>query len=311
MSQPSAPVGSQVVAETLDGRATRASQLLHLAVPAILVLGSFAYLYRSVAVKLVHDWATDGNYSHGFLIVPLALYLAWERRDVLAATQWRPSAAGLLIVLGSVAVLAAGSLGAELFLTRVSIVGQVAGAIVFLFGWQYLRALAFPVAFLLLMIPLPVLIFNQVAFPLQILASRFGEAVLMMAGIPVLREGNVIILAHSTLEVAEACSGIRSLVSLFTLGLVYGYFMDSRTGVRIAIALSTVPIAIVANGLRVAGTGIAAQVYGPEAAEGFFHTFTGWVMFVVAFAAIFAVRKAIVSGIEMAHRFRTRGVTHS
>ena len=133
----------------------------------------------------------------------------------------------------------------------------------------------------------------ELLFPLQLLASKFGVAVMQAANVPVLREGNVITLANTTLEVAEACSGIRSLISLLTLGIVYGYFTDSRTWVRVVIALSTVPIAIVANGLRVAGTGILAHAKGPEVALGFFHTFSGWLMFVVAFAGLLAVQRLI------------------
>jgi exosortase len=164
----------------------------------------------------------------------------------------------------------------------------------FVCGWQHLRVLAFPIAFLLLMIPIPAIIFNQIAFPLQIFASQFGETAMNIADIPVLREGNVIVLANTTLEVAEACSGIRSLVSLLTLGIVYGYFTDPRGWLRTTVALSTVPIAIVANGMRVAGTGIAAHYYGPEAATGFFHTFSGWLVFVVAFAMLFVVVQVLL-----------------
>ena len=271
------------------------------------LLTSFAILYRHVIVKLVHDWATDDNYSHGFLIVPLAWYLAWERRQRLSELAPRPSITGFLIVLASVGVLAAGTLGAELFLARVSMIGVLAGAIVFLYGWRHLKMLAFPVAFLLLMIPLPALIFNQVAFPLQLLASRAGEMALSVLRIPVLREGNVIVLAHTTLEVAEACSGIRSLVSLLTLGIVYGYFIDPRGLVRVTLALSTVPVAIAANGLRVAGTGIAAQYSGAEAAQGFLHSFSGLMVFVVALAAVFAVRYVLVAGIHAASWRRAIG----
>ncbi|MBM3777546.1 MAG: exosortase/archaeosortase family protein [Acidimicrobiia bacterium] len=279
---------------------------LHLAQMAALLV-AFAALYWSVATNLVRDWANDGNYSHGFLIVPIALYFAWERRDRLRAQPLAPSNTGLLIVLASVAVLGAGTLGAELFLMRMSGIGVITGAIVFLFGWQHLRLLAFPVAFLVLMVPLPAIIFNQIAFPLQLVASQFGEVALATAGVPVLREGNVIVLAHTKLEVVEACSGIRSLVSLITLGIVYGYFIDQRPLVRVAIVLSTIPVAIVANGFRIAGTGLLAHFYGPEAAEGFFHEFSGWVVFVVAFAAIFGVRALIVSGITLAERLRPQG----
>ena len=257
------------------------------------VVMAFGLLYREVIDKLVYDWSNDGNYSHGFLIVPIAAYFAWERRQRLLAAPARPSVFGLVLLLGSLATLIAGILGSELFLTRTSMIGVLAGIVLFVAGWQALRILAFPIAFLLLMVPIPAIIFNQIAFPLQLLASRFGETTLMMSNIPVLREGNLIILANTTLEVAEACSGIRSLVSLVTLGIIYGYFTDPRSWVRVAITLATIPIAIIANGLRVAGTGVAAHYYGEEAATGFFHTFSGWLVFAVAFGMLFVVMQLL------------------
>jgi exosortase len=268
--------------------------MLKRAAPAVvLAVVSFAVLFYDVGRKLVADWSTDDNYSHGFLVLPVALYLAWERRAALAAAPRRPSMLGLALVVASVLVLTAGFLGAELFLTRVAMIGVVTGAVLFVLGWAHLRLLAFPLAFLLLMVPLPAILFNQIALPLQLLASQVGEAGLRAMSVPVLREGNVMVLARTTLEVAEACSGIRSLVSLLTLGIVYGYFMDSRGWVRWLLALATVPIAVVTNGLRVAGTGIAAHYYGPEAAEGFLHTFSGWLVFVAALALLFALREVV------------------
>lgn len=258
-----------------------------------LAFASFVLLFFDVGRKLVSDWSTDDNYSHGFLVVPVALYLAWERKDALTAAPMRPSALGLVVIAGSLLVLGAGTLGAELFLTRVALVGVLFGTVLFVWGWRHLRLLAFPLAFLLLMIPLPAIVFNQIALPLQLLASQVGEAGLRLAGVPVLREGNLMLLASTTLEVAEACSGIRSLVSLLTLGIVYGYFMDSRGWVRWLLALATVPIAVFTNGLRVAGTGVAAHYYGPEAAEGFLHSFSGWLVFVSALALLFALREAL------------------
>lgn len=254
-------------------------------------VASFVLLYWGVIVKLVHDWATDDNYSHGFVIAPLAAYFAYERRERLAAAVKKPTWLGLVVILGSLALLAAGTLGAELFLTRVSMIGMLLGVILFVWGYAHARILTFPLAFLLLMVPIPAIVFNQIAFPLQLLASRFGELALQIARVPVLREGNVITLANITLEVAEACSGIRSLISLLTLGIVFGYFTDRRAWVRTAIALSTIPVAIVVNGLRVAGTGVAAHYYGPEAAQGFFHTFSGWLVFVVALAMLFGIQR--------------------
>jgi exosortase len=269
------------------------NQRLRLLVGLAVLVAAFGLLYRDVLAKLVYDWANDDNYSHGFLIVPIALYFVWERRHKLAEAAYRPSLLGLMVVLGSLALLVAGRLGAELFLTRISIVGLVGGSVLFALGWNHLRILALPILFLLLMVPLPAIVFNQIAFPLQLLASRFGEWSLQVAGVPVLREGNVITLANTQLEVAEACSGIRSLISLLTLGIVYGYFMHPSGWVRTALALATVPVAILANGFRVAGTGIAAYYYGPEAAEGFFHTFSGWLVFLAAFAMLFVAHRLI------------------
>lgn len=255
---------------------------------------SFALLYADVLRGLWHDWASDDNYSHGFLIVPLAAYFAWERRDALRAAARRPSFLGAVAVAASLTLLVVGSLGAEMFLTRVSIIGVLAGTVLFVLGWTHLRILLLPLAFLLLMIPIPAIVFNQIAFPLQILASQTGQAGLSALQIPVLREGNIIVLATTTLEVAQACSGIRSLVSLLTLGIVFGYFVDQRVWVRTVLALSTIPIAVVSNGIRVAGIGITANAYGPEAAEGFMHTFSGWLVFLVAFVFLVLVYRVMV-----------------
>jgi exosortase/archaeosortase family protein len=279
---------------------------------ALVIIGAIVLVFWQVFVRLVDAWIVDGNYSHGFLIIPIAAYFVWERRHRLAAAPVRPSWAGLLVLGFGIAVLLAGLWGSELFLSRVALLFVITGIVWFLYGLQHVRILAFPIAFLLLMIPIPAIIFNQIAFPLQLFASRVGEAAISgvgipvlregnvlhlankAAGIPVLREGNVLHLAYTTLEVAEACSGIRSLVSLITLGIVYGYFMDTRPWVRMLIVASAVPVAIIANGARVAGTGMAAHWIGPEAAEGFFHQFSGWIVFIFAFVMILILQRLIV-----------------
>jgi exosortase len=251
-----------------------------------------ALLFQQVVADLVRDWAHDDNYSHGFLIVPLAAYLAWERRDRLAAPV-SPSLTGLLVVLASLGLFVGGQLGAELFVTRVALVGVIAGAVLFLFGRRHLTALAFPIGLLLLAIPLPAIIFNQIAFPLQLLASRLGVAALSACAVPVLREGNVIVLPHVTLQVAEACSGIRSLMSLLTLGIVYGYFTLRGAWERVALVLCAIPVAILMNALRIAGTGLVAHHYGEAAADGFFHGFSGWLLFVGAMAILVALHQVL------------------
>jgi exosortase len=259
---------------------------------ALVALAAFA-VYLPVLSSLVAQWANDENYSHGFLIVPFSIYFAWTQRTALAAAPIRPSALGLLVVCGSLLVLIGGLFSAELFLSRISLIGVLAGTVLFLLGPQHLRLLAFPIALLILMVPLPAIVFNQIAFPLQLFASRVGEVVLTTAGIPVLREGNILELSTMKLEVAEACSGIRSLVSLLTLGVILGKLSEPRRWARVVLALAAVPIAIIENAARVAGTGLAAHWIGPQAAEGFIHTFSGWVMFVVAFALLLATQRAL------------------
>ncbi|NUR52833.1 MAG: exosortase [Acidobacteria bacterium] len=259
-------------------------------------------VYWPVISSLARQWASDENYSHGFLIAPFALYFGWRQRARLAAAVPQPSVVGLGVVALSLMVFLAGQLGAELFLARISLVGVVAGTVWFLFGWQHLRLLAFPIALLVLMVPLPALVFNQIAFPLQLFASRVGELALATTGIPVLREGNILELSTTRLEVVEACSGIRSLISLLTLAVILGKLNEPRRWARVALALVTVPIAIAANAARVAGTGVAAYWIGPEAAQGFFHTFSGWLVFVMAFAVLLGVQRALAAGLPLRWR---------
>jgi exosortase len=266
-------------------------------VAGLVVLAALAATYHEVAAGLVRQWSTDDNYSHGFVVLPLALWFTWERRVALRALPLQPSNTGFFLIAFSLAMLVVGVLGAELFLARISMIGVIAGLVLFLAGRAHLRVLTFPIAFLLLMIPLPALIFNRIAFPLQLLASGAGATALETAGVPVLREGNVLVLASTTLEVVEACSGIRSLVSLLTLALVLGHFSLRARWSRALLAASAVPVAIVANAARVAGTGFAAHFWSPEVAEGFFHVFSGWIVFAVAFGALLLIQR-FVSHVE-------------
>jgi exosortase D (VPLPA-CTERM-specific) len=243
-------------------------------------------LYTGVFPRLVRQWANDDDYTHGFLILPLALYFAWDRREVLGKLPVRPSPWGVGLLALGLLMLAVGSVGAELFLQRSSLVVVLAGLVWLLLGTAFLRALAFPLAFLFFMVPLPAIVMNAVAFPLQMFAAQTATFCMQAAGIPVLREGNVIQLASTTLEVAEACSGIRSLQALLALGAVYGYFTQTSLWKRWALFLLSIPIAIAANAFRVAGTGFLAHEWGAEVATGFYHGFAGWIVFVVAFALL-------------------------
>ena len=245
-------------------------------------------LYFDVLRRLVLQWANDPNFSHGFFVPLFSAYIVWQRRQRLAELALRPSWLGLVVMAGALSVLVVGVLGAELFLSRTSLLLLLAGLVIQLLGWNWLGAMAFPWAFLILMIPIPAILFNQVAFPLQLLAAQMATGLLSLLGVPVLREGNVIQLASMSLEVVEACSGIRSLVSLLTLALIYGYLLEPRVWRRLLLALAAIPIAVMANAVRVMGTGLLGEYWNPDKAQGFFHEFSGWVIFVLSLGMLFA-----------------------
>jgi exosortase len=249
----------------------------------LLLVAVLAVLYSSVIRLLVYQWYNDADYSHGFLVPLLSAYLIWQRKDKLRQIPRHPSWWGLVVIAISLGLLFLGSLGAELSLARLSLLGTLCGLIVYFTGGAMLRAMAFPMAFLLFAIPIPVVVYNEIVFPLQFIASKFATRVLEMLNLfPVLREGNVLILPHMRLEVVEACSGIRSLMSLLALAAGYGYLVEKSVPVRWFLILAMVPLAIVSNGMRIMITAVMANYIGPQAAEGFMHEFSGWVIFVVA-----------------------------
>lgn len=252
----------------------------------LLLIAGLLLVYTRVLTELAKEWWTNPDYSHG-LLIPFAIgYLLYEKRKSLASLEVTPSWFGLLVIVASQVINVVGFLGAEYFLQRSSFVILLAGLILFFAGWQHLRETAFMLILLELAIPLPVLIFNLVALPLQLIASSWAESFLRVCQIPVLREGNLLVLAQQTLNVTEACSGIRSLMSLITLGLMLAYFLPFKWIIRVAFVLTTIPIAIVANAFRVGGTGVLATYFGEKAAQGFFHTFSGWLVFVFAFVVL-------------------------
>ena len=253
---------------------------------AVLVL-LIGWLYSSILYHLVGQWWQDPNFSHGFFVPLFSAFVVWQDRSRLARLPVIPSHWGLFMVAGALFVLILGVMGAELFLSRISLLLLIAGLVVFFLGWNHFRVLLFPWAFLILMIPIPAIIFNQITFPLQLLASKVAATVLPILGVPVLREGNVINLPAMALEVAEACSGIRSLLSLTTLAVIYGYLMEPRNSVRVLLAVASLPIAVAANSFRIVVTGLLVQYWDPEKAEGFFHLFSGWLIFVISLLMLF------------------------
>ena len=251
------------------------------------------WLYFPTLRHLVGQWWSDPDFSHGFFVPLFSAFVVWQERPRLAALEFQPSWWGLLLLALGMCMLVVGQLGADIFLPRLSILLVLAGLIVLFLGRNFFRALLFPWAFLLLMIPIPAIIFSHITFPLQLLASRVASTILPWMGVPVLREGNVINLPAMQLEVADACSGIHSLLSLTTLAVIYGYLMERKISVRVLLVLASVPIAVAANSFRIVGTGLLVQYWDPQKAEGFFHEFQGWLVFVASLLMLYLLHRIL------------------
>ena|SRR5579872_3526654 len=272
-----------------------------------MALGWFAALialcYWPVMVRLVTQWNNDDDMGHGFFVPILAAYIAWQKKDEFLAQPAKPNWLGLLLVIYAGLQLCVATLGAELFLARTAIVLSIIGAVLFLGGTKRLTVMAFPLFLLFFMVPIPAILYNAITFPLQLLATRVAEWALMVVGIPVLREGNILELAGQRLSVVEACSGIRSLLTLTFLSLVYGYFFETKNWLRVLLFVATVPIAIVANASRVTITGIIADVK-PELAHGVFHTFEGFVIWMVSLVILAAFHHSVNTIYKVMHAKR-------
>ena len=285
----------------------------------VAIAAALAFVYFAVLMKLSRDWWTDENYSHGLLVPFIIGFIVWQERKRFTEQQ-RTSALWTGVVLVSFALLAlwAGTAGAELFVQRASLLLMLAGIVIYFFGLRIIQVVAVPLLLLALAIPIPQIIFNKIAFPLQLFASKCAVAAMSFLEIPVLRQGNIIELMPlgatepKRLAVVEACSGIRSLMTLVTLAVVYAYFTRPRDPQisadgtdaspksqpkffatfgfwrSVILIVSAVPIAILTNAARVSGTGVLAHYYGTKVADGFFHSFSGWVIYLVAAALLFA-----------------------
>jgi exosortase len=268
----------------------------------IILAAIVVILYSDILRHLVENWVQDSNYSHAFLVPLFAGFLVWERRQEWMTKPVRPEFIGIFLIFGAMALLLVGTLGAELFLSRVSFVLLLGGLALYFAGWPVSKTLFAPWLVLFLMIPLPVIVFNQIAFPLQTLASHLASSVLTVMHVPVVREGNVISLPSITLNVVEACSGIRSLMSLATLALMYGLVAERRNWMRILLVLFAIPAAVGANALRIVGAALLGQYAGPQYADGFFHAFSGWLIFVLTMGLLVGLHAA---GTRMVRRDAT------
>jgi exosortase len=245
-------------------------------------------VYWKILRALAIQWWDDANYSHGFLVPLFCLYLVWQQRAALRTLPRTGSLIGLPVILAGIGALILGDLGAENFLMRSSFIVIIAGLILFHLGIPVFRAVLFPLAFLFFMVPLPGIIFYSITFPLQRLAAEQAAWTLEALGVPVLLDGNIIHLAQLSLGVTEACSGIRSLISLFAGAVAWAYLLLPVGWPMFVFVAATIPITIFANAARVVLTGLIGQYLGVQYASGFFHEFAGWAIYLFAFVALLA-----------------------
>jgi exosortase len=246
-------------------------------------------LYARVLSIWLKDLWSDPNYSHVYIVPIISGFVIWQRRRVLAALPIRGSWRGVPLLLAGVAALIVGDISASLFPMRVSLILILAGVVLFQFGSAMLRALAFPLGFLLFLVPMPLIFFYAMTARLQNLAAGTGAWALDLVGVSVFLEGNVIHLSSLALGVTEACSGIRSLITLVALGVAWAHFMLPRLWMQVVLVVSVLPITIVANAGRIVMTGLVGRSFGVEYAEGFFHFFSGWLVFILAILCLLAV----------------------
>lgn len=254
--------------------------------------GLIAALYSFILPDLASEWWTEEASSYGMLVPPMALYLVWMRRRITLAIPAQPDGRGLVLVAAACLLFLLGQLAAEFFLARISFILLLAGLASTFWGFARLQTLAFPLVLLLTMVPLPALVYNAVAAPLQLLASAVATDIAQSLGVSIYRDGNIIHLASTSLGVAEACSGLNSLSSLVVGSLLLGFLEEASMIGRILLTLLSVPLAIAVNVLRVAGTAVLAD-YQPDYAMGFYHSFSGWLVFVLGFGMLWLSGKLI------------------
>jgi exosortase len=258
----------------------------------VTLLGLLIALYAQVLVDLAEDWWNEPSLSQGLLIPPLALYIAWTRKALTFSQPVAPDNKGLWLIGFSCLMYLVGKLGAEFFFPRMSFVLLLAGLAWVFWGRARLRTLAFPLLLLATMVPLPVIVYNSMAAPLQLFASDVATNLAQAFGIAVYRDGNVIHLANISLGVEEACSGLNSLSALMVASLLLGFLVCSRVAVRAILFTLSIPLSIAVNILRVTGTAIIGD-YHEEFALGFYHSFSGWLVFLGGFAILYVMAQIL------------------
>ena len=244
-------------------------------------------LFIPVYPSLVYTWLNNSNDSHGILVPLISAYLIWQKRDELQKTPVSVNGWGVVILCVSLISFILGVAGAVAVVSISMIVFSLIGLVIFNFGSAIFSLIKFPLFYLLFMIPVPVSIYGIVAFPLQLFATRVSELLLHLLSIPVYREGNMLYFAQTQLEVAEACSGLHSITAFIMLSFLFAYMMRTRYWPKIVIVSSAIPLAIIANLIRVTGTGFLAHFYGSKVARGFLHEFSGLAVFAFGFVLLF------------------------